>query len=434
MTRFTMPKLGITMDEGTVSRWLVKEGDKVEAGDPIVMVETDKAEVEVTANESGVVLQIVVPEGGTVPVGETIAHIGQPGDVPSEPDAPPAAEAGAPTVGDAQDGAGTSADSGAAPSAPAAAVAPSRAVGPGQPKRRISPRARRMAQVHNLDLTDVQGTGPLGRIIARDVQALLDRLPAEAPAAVATTTGAPAPGLAPPPPGRVERLSRMRRVIAERMTYSVQTIPTFRLTMAADISATNQLRNTLVDLVSRSGVRLTLTDFLIQAVAQALREHPAVNASFVPGSSWADSAISYADAVNVGLAVAVPQGLVVPVLADADRLSLVEIAGRRAELIEGARNGSLRPEQMSGGTFTISNLGAYGVEQFDAIINPPEAAILAVGRARPEYVPTEDGFETRTVMNLTMTCDHRVLDGAGGAEFLAAVVRRLEKADEYVLA
>lgn len=436
-----MPKLGITMAEGTVSRWLVGEGAAVEAGDPILTVETDKAEVEVTANEAGVLTQILVAEGATVPVGTPIAVFAVAGAGAESP-AAPAAEPDGPTADQTPEPAAPEdrqdADAGqAAPTAgPGVAAVDDRRRD--RPKQRISPLARRIAREHGIDLTGVVGTGPLDRIIARDVRALIEKgvgrggSPADARATSAPP--APAPAVSPTTPGRREPLSRMRRIIAERMTYSTQTIPTFRLTAAADVTATAELRGSLVNLVERSGVRLTLTDFLVQAVAQALAEVPEANAGFVPGSGWDDSYIHYPDQINVGLAVAVDGGLIVPTIADADELSLIDIARRRTELIERARQGALLPGDLEGGTFTISNLGAFGVDQFDAIINPPQAAILAVGRARSENVLASDGtVETRTVMNLTVTCDHRVLDGAQGAAFLSAVVERLARADRYVL-
>lgn len=405
MTEFCMPKLGITMDEGTVSRWLVREGGAVRAGDPLLLVETDKAEVEVVATEDAVVLKILVDDGGSAPVGKPIAYFGKPGEQPA-----------------------------VAP----AATHPATATAVAAERRRASPLARRLAAAHGLELGALSGTGPRGRVIRRDVEAALAAR-AATPAAVAAPAASPAAAPVPaaaaagPTGGRLEQLSRMRRIIAERMTYSVQTIPTFRITMAADVTATLALRDTLAPLLSRAGVRLTLTDFLIQAAAQALMEHPAANASFVAGPDWASSQIRYHDRANIGLAVAVPDGLLVPVLAGADTLSLVETARQRSTLAEGARAGRLRPDQLSGGTFTISNLGPYGVEQFDAIINPPEAAILAAGRAVPKPVFRDGRLEERTVIYLTATCDHRVLDGAAGARFLGGVVERLEQADRYGL-
>jgi len=388
-----MPKLGITMDEGTVADWRVQPGDAVAEGDVILTVETDKAMVDVPATAPGVLLAILVPAGGTAAVGTPIARFAAAGEAAAAtpPPGTPAADH---------------------PPEVAAALA----------RRRASPLARRLAAEHGLDLMALAGSGPRGRIIRQDVEAALVGTEAAISAGASAATPAAVAG-------RREPLSRMRRAIAERMTASAQSIPTFRVTMPADVTASEALRLALAG----TGIRLTLSDLLIQAVALALSEHPLVNAGFVPGSGGAEAAVEYHDSVNLGWAVAVPHGLLVPVLAHAQALPLPEISRQRADLVEAARTGHLRPEQLSGGTFTISNLGPYGVEQFDALINPPEAAILAVGAAVPRPAVVEGRVEARTSLYLTLICDHRLLDGATAAQFLGAVVQRLEKAEGYRL-
>ncbi|MDB4895833.1 MAG: Catalytic protein of component of various dehydrogenase complexe, partial [Firmicutes bacterium] len=245
---------------------------------------------------------------------------------------------------------------------------------------------------------------------------------------------APAPGAARPAPagpGQSIPLTRMRRIIAERMALSTSTIPQFRVTREVDLTRTLAVREALLPLQ----VKLSLTDLLIQACALTLVAQPNANASFVPGPTPADAAIQQHDQVNIGLAVALDDGLVVPVVAGADRLSLLGIAREREALVQAARSGKLSPAQLQGGTFTISNLGAYGVDSFDAIINPPEAAILAVGQVvRKPVVTAEGAVEVRPMLSLTLTCDHRVLDGAAAARLLGSLADRLQLADQYRLA
>ena len=332
---------------------------------------------------SGVVKQLLLPEGSEVAVGTPIALIEAPGEAPAPPAAVPSA-------------------------APAA------------PRRwRASPVVRRLARENRIDLSRISGSGPGGRIILRDVEPLLGQPAAAAPAPGA----APAPAAAAAPTGdRWEAFTPLRRATARQMIRAAA-IPQFRVALAADVTGLEEVRGTLNRMLTAGGGRLSLTDFLVQACAQALREHPRVNASYDEASG---GGVWLQEAVNVGLAVAaVGGGLRVPVIAGADRLGLVELARRRADLVQRARAGRVSEAELSGATFTVSNLGGYGVASFDAIVNPPQAAILSVGKVQAE----QEGQR----LYCTLTADHRVLDGAEAAQFLVAVVRRLESGDGWRL-
>lgn len=386
---FTMPKMGLTMESGRILQWLKAVGDRVEKGELLVELETDKASLEVESPVAGVVQELVCPEGEEVQVGTLIARI-------------------------AADGAST-VPADRAPAAPA-----------GRPHRvRASPVVRRMAREQGLDLTQIRGSGPAGQIVLKDITppglaapasaaAALAPAPAAPPAPAPAATAAPPPGT-PGPDSLWEPLTPLRRATVRQMILAAQ-VPQFRVTMKAGVSQLEELRRTLNPMVGGEHARLSLTDFLVQACAAALREHPRVNASYAATEDSQPAGVWLHRRVHVGVAVAVPGGgLRVPVIADTDGLSLLEIARRRADLVERARQGRLQPEEMACATFTVSNLGPQGVDSFDAIVNPPQAAILAVGRVIP---PGE--------LNCTLTSDHRVVDGAEAAAFLAAVVGRLQ--------
>ncbi|MCI0582552.1 MAG: 2-oxo acid dehydrogenase subunit E2 [Chloroflexi bacterium] len=411
-----MPKPGQMTEECVLSLWLKAEGDTVTRGDVLFEIETDKSTMEVESFHDGVVLRRLVAEGQTVPVNAICAWIGAPGEaVPdvAEIDAAEAPEVEAvrsPTL------------SSSAPEAEAVRAAsplsetPTSA-GPGTSGRlAISPRASRLAAEAGLDPRSVAGSGPGGRIVERDVAAALAGGRAAAIAAAATSAGIPgavemgADEEAPRP------LSRMRRVIAERLTLSATTIPSFSVTVAADVTRLMALRDELRE----RGTSLSVTDFVLAATAQTLAEFPDVNSRTDGRSVWLRRR------VHLGLAVALPAGLVVAVIRDADRLGLIELHDRAASLVAAARDGSLPVDDMTGSTFTVSNLGMYGIEAFSAIINPGESAILAVGGAIPTPVALGDGIAVRTVMKLTLTADHRLIDGELGARFAAAIRRRLE--------
>ncbi len=395
-TEVILPRLGQGMESGTIVRWLKAEGDAVAKGEALFELDTDKVTQEVEAEASGVLLRIAVAEG-EVPVGQTIAFIGDAGESVPDAAAPapaapaPAAEAPAP------------APAATAP-APVASTSPvsdfRAAIANGRVK--ASPLARRIARERGLDLRAIAGTGPEGRIVAEDVERA-----AIAPAAA--TAAAPTPlSVA---SGEVERrpLSNVRRTIARRLTQA-WTVPAFTLTVSIDMT-----RATAVVAGQRElhpDVRITVTDLLTKASAQALMLHRDMNVQF------ADEELLVFGSADVGIAVAAPSGLVVPVVRGAEQLTLAQIATVRGDLVARARDGKLRADDLDGGTFTISNLGMFDVDQFVAVLNPPQASILAVGATRETVVPRDGDLEIVPLMTVTLTCDHRAVDGATGAEFL----------------
>ena len=401
-----MPKPGQATEECTVIAWHKREGDRVARGDVLFEIETDKSAMEVEAFDEGVLLRIVAGEGDTVPVNQVCAWVGQPGEAIPETPGPsaPAEAVAAPVV----------AVPGPVPmpiAAPVPAVAPASVIAPAPvlagARLRISPRASRAAADAGLDPRTIVGTGPEGRITERDVVAAVA---APLPAAV-TVEGEEEP----------RPLSRMRRVIAERLTASWTTIPHFTVTVAVDVTRVLALRSEL----KAAGTNLTVTDFVLAATAQTLAEFPDVNSRTDGVSVWTRRR------VHLGVAVSVPGGLVVPVIRDADRLALGELHDRAADVAVRARNGTLPPDEMAGSTFTVSNLGMLGVDEFSAIINPGESAILAVASAVPTVVAIGDGMAVRSIMKLTISADHRQVDGELAARFLGALRRRLEDAAAF---
>jgi pyruvate dehydrogenase E2 component (dihydrolipoamide acetyltransferase) len=395
-TEVILPRLGQGMESGTIVRWLKSEGEQVEKGEPLFELDTDKVTQEVEAEANGVLLKIAVAEG-EVPVGQTVAFIGESGeDVPDV---------------SADDTAGTRhqpvAEANAAP--PVERQVPDTSLSAsGNGRIKASPLARRLASERGIDLATLRGTGPEGRIVAEDVE----RGEAGVPAA-------PTPAAARVPVGEVQQvqLTNIRKTIARRLTEAWQ-IPVFQLQAAADMTRVNDL---VAKLRERDpDVRLTVTDVLTKVCAQALMRHREVNAEFT------EDAILLHPSANVGLAVAAPQGLVVPVIRSAERLSLTEIAGVRADLVGRARENKLRAEDLEGGTFTISNLGMFAVQSFTAVLNPPQAAIVAVGAAEDRVVPMGGGTAVRPMVTLTGTFDHRAVDGAPAAAFLQTLRESLE--------
>jgi pyruvate dehydrogenase E2 component (dihydrolipoyllysine-residue acetyltransferase) len=381
-----LPRLGQGMESGTIVKWLKNEGDQVEKGEPLYELDTDKVTQEVEAEASGVLLKIAISEG-EVPVGRTIAVIGEQGeDVPAisaqEPEKP--VETPAPRQENGR------------PEEPAV-------VQPTGGRVKASPLARRIARERGIDLASMRGTGPEGRIVAEDVER------AEA---------APAAAPAPVPTGEVERreLTSTRKTIARRLTEAWQ-IPVFQLQASADMSRVTGL----VERLREGGTKATLTDVLTKVCATALLRHREVNAQ------WTDDAILLFPTANVGIAVATPQGLIVPVIRGVERLSLAEIAAARSDLVTRAREGKLQRADLEEGTFTISNLGMYRVEKFTAVLNPPQAAIVAVGAIEERAVPAGAEIAVRPMMTLTATFDHRAVDGAPAAEFLQSVKELLEE-------
>jgi len=396
-TEVILPRLGQGMESGTIVRWLKSEGEPVEKGEPLFELDTDKVTQEVEAEAAGVLLKIAVSEG-EVPVGETVAFIGAEGE-----DVPEVAAA----ASQKEDGAKQSQPE----AAPAAVeVREEAAVAAGNGRIKASPLARRMARERGIELSGIRGTGPDGRIVAEDIE----RAEAGGPTAPAA---APAPARA--PAGEVERvaLSSIRKTIARRLTEAWQ-IPVFQLQTSADMTRVNALVARLRE--RDPDVRSTVTDLLTKVCAQALMRHREVNAEFT------EDAILLHPTANVGLAVAAPQGLVVPVIRSAERLSLGEIAGVRADLVGRARENKLRAADLEGGTFTISNLGMYAVESFTAVLNPPQAAIVAVGATEERVVPVDGGTAVRPMVTLTCTFDHRAVDGAPAAAFLQTLKESLE--------
>jgi pyruvate dehydrogenase E2 component (dihydrolipoamide acetyltransferase) len=402
-TEVKLPRLGQGMESGTIVKWLKSEGEPVEKGEPLYELDTDKVTQEVEAEASGVLLKIAV-ETGEVEVGRTIGFIGAEGEaVASDDGAPASAEkpAQAPTREPERE-VGRAAATAAAEAQPAAT-----ANGSSNGRIKASPLARRIARERGIELSQVSGTGPDGRIVAEDV------------------TRAGKPGVAEAELRRAEVESRpltnVRKTIARRLTQA-WTVPAFQLTVSADMTRANELVRKQREL--NPDVRITVTDVLTKVSAQALMRHRDVNVQF------ADDALLVFPSADVGIAVAAPQGLVVPVVRGAERRTIAEIAQVRAELVGRAREGKLRAEDLEGGTFTISNLGMYEIDQFVAVLNPPQASILAVGSTRDQVVPraTETGgeLEVLPLMTMTLTCDHRAVDGASGAEFLKTLKAFLE--------
>jgi pyruvate dehydrogenase E2 component (dihydrolipoamide acetyltransferase) len=396
-TEVILPRLGQGMESGTIVRWLKSEGEPVAKGEPLFELDTDKVTQEVEAEAAGVLLKIAVAEG-EVPVGQTVAFIGAEGEAVPELASNTLVRADEPT---------------AEVSAPEEKPEPAAEPAPTTNGRvKASPLARRIARERGIELSGIRGTGPDGRIVAEDVE----RAEAGGPAPVrASDTVLQAPV----PSGEVERvpLTNIRKTIARRLTEAWQ-IPVFQLQTSADMTRTNAL---VAKLRERDpDVRITVTDVLTKVCAQALMRHREVNAEYT------DDAILIHPTANVGLAVAAPQGLVVPVIRSADRLSLSEIPRIRADLVGRARENKLRAEDLEGGTFTISNLGMFAVESFTAVLNPPQAAIVAVGATEERVVPIDGGTAVRPMVTLTGTFDHRAVDGAPAAAFLRTLKESLE--------
>jgi pyruvate dehydrogenase E2 component (dihydrolipoamide acetyltransferase) len=395
----TLPRLGQGMESGTIVRWLKSEGDTVEKGEPLYELDTEKVTQEVEADSSGVLLKILVPEG-EVAVGKTVAFIGEAGeDVPDVEPAPAAQEA------ERQEEPGRPQE----PRIEQPAPEPVR-VGANGGRVKASPLARRIARERGIDLAALAGTGPEGRIVAEDVER----------AAVSPGKAAPAPAEAPRPSGDVERveLTSLRRTVARRMTEA-WAAPAFQITMSADMTRTQELRARLVE--RHPDERPTITDVLTRVCAIALMRHREVNALY------AGDAVELHPSANVGIAVATERGLIVPVIPSCEQRTVAEIAAARADVVSRARDGKLQAADLEGGTFTISNLGMYGVEQFVAVLNPPQAAILAVGAVEDRPVARAGELVVRPMLTLTLTCDHRTIDGATAADFLRTVKEFLEE-------
>ena len=434
-TEILMPALSPTMEEGTLAKWLVKEGDTVASGDLLAEIETDKATMEFEAVDEGVIGKILVPEGSEgVKVNTAIAVLLADGESADDVDAAPAAkpEVSAPETGVGNDNGGpkeapapTTAPASPAPAAPAAADG-----------SRIfaSPLARRIAEDKGLDLAAISGSGPRGRIVKADVEGATAAPKAEAQPAAAPATAAPAAPAAPAGPsadavakmyeGRdyeEVKLDGMRKTIAARLSEAKQTIPHFYLRRDIQLDALLKFRGELNKQLEGRGVKLSVNDFIIKAVALALQSVPEANAV------WAGDRVLQMKASDVAVAVAIEGGLFTPVLQDADMKSLSSLSTEMKDLATRARDRKLAPHEYQGGSFAISNLGMFGIDNFDAIVNPPHAGILAVGSGVKKPVVGADGeLKVATVMSVTMSVDHRVIDGALGANLLTAIVENLE--------
>jgi len=418
-TKVHMEALSPTMEEGRLVKWTKKEGDAVKSGDTLAEVETDKAVMELVARTDGQLLKVLVQEGATVPVGNIVAWIGKPGEkvngagstelgaaAPKSTPAPtaaapkPAARAPAPA-------------SRPAPTAPAPAPV---AVQPDATRVKASPLARRIAKDAGVDLKLVQGSGPGGRVVKRDVEGGAPQATA-AVAAPAPRSRTPAPSGA---PYEDVPLTQIRKTIAKRLAASIGPIPHFFLTSEVDMERAAEAREALNQQLGEGGGKISFNDIIIKAVALALVQHRACNAWFQ------DDHIRYWNEVHIGMAVAIEDGLITPVIRNADVKSLREIGVESRELASRARNRRLKPEEYTGATFSVSNLGMFDIDQFTAVINPPEAGIVAIGSIVPKAVPDGERVMVRRRMRLTMSCDHRVIDGATGAAFLKTLKQMLE--------
>ena len=383
-----MPKLGQTMEEGIIEKWRKKEGDKIEKGDILLDITTDKATLEVESYLSGIVKKIIYKEGDTVPVTQVIAYIGDEEDkVPTDP------VIASPSLRAKRSVFIPSLSRGNLEAIPAKCLHPESVEGQSpeveEPlsagRVKASPAARRIAREKNIDLSTIKGTGPGGRITEKDV--------------TQGTVSAPAP------------VSPIRRIIAERMSLSKREIPHYYLSTSLNMKEVIDLRKNLNQKLKQEGLKVSYNDFFIKAAALAISQYPAFNAQ---------------DSINIGLAVGIPDGIVVPVIRNADKLSFLDIVKERAKLVDKARSNKLIPDEYSKGSFTISNLGAYGIESFCAIINPPERAILAVGSIIETPTAVNGEVIINPLMKVTLSLDHRTIDGAVGAEFLQKLKESVE--------
>jgi pyruvate dehydrogenase E2 component (dihydrolipoamide acetyltransferase) len=443
-TQVVMPKLSPTMEEGQLSRWLKNEGDKVSFGEPIAEIDTDKATMEATATTSGVLRKIIVPAGETVPLGATIAIVGEPDEDISglvseassgaaqaekkepaqekaETDAPPPPQEAATEPPPSESNKGE-----AAPQSQAPAGNGQR----GDGRLIVSPIAARMAADAGINLNTLTGTGPGGRIVKRDIEAAMKgggaaqaeaqpqaqpEQPAAQQAPAQQPAVQPAGGAA---PYREENVSTMRATIARRLSASLGPIPHIFLTTEIEMDRAAEMRRQLNELDPEN--KVSINDFVIKVAAVALMQHPAVN------SSYQDKTVRYYERADIGVAVALENGLITPVVRGANAKSVGQISREVKELAERARNRKLAPEEYTGATFSVSNLGMFGISEFTALINPPEACILAVGAMTPTPVVRDGEVTVRQLMRVTLSCDHRVVDGATGAKFLQTLKKILE--------
>ena len=427
-TKVIMPKLSPTMEEGQISRWLKKEGDKVSMGEPLAEIDTDKATMEMQALANGVLRKILINEGQSAPLGQLIAVIGEPNeDIAALLSEAPAAAA-KPQEEKKPEPEKAPEQPAPAPQAKAAAVSaqqqpqprvdngrqPQPAASSDSGRMIVSPLAARMAAEAGIDLRSLQGSGPGGRIIKKDIEAVLSQPKAEA-AAPLRLVQSPQVGAS---GYRDEPASEIRKVIAKRLVTSLGPVPHFFLTTDIEMDRAAEMRRGINAL--DPDLKISINDIIIKVTAAALMQHPAVNASFQ------EKIVRYYEHADIGVAVAIEDGLITPVVRAADQKSLSQIAAEVRELAERARSRKLKPEEYTGATFSISNLGMFGIDEFTAVINPPEGGILAVGAMTPKPVVRDNEIVIRQMMRVTMSCDHRIIDGATGAKFLQTFKKILE--------
>jgi len=435
MATVIMPKMGDAMEEGTLLKWLKNPGDEIAVGDPIAEIETDKVTLELESDEAGFLTNTLVEEGAVVPIGTPVATIGAESEVgqgaPAAAEAP-TAEAPAQEEAPAAEAAPVQEEP-----APVAATAPAAESATGAPqvanrqpgeRLRASPLVKRLAAEHGIDLSVVAGSGPGGRIIKNDINDFItgakpipQAAAQEAPATPAANGQQPAAApSAATPKGNLVELSRIRRTTGARMSESKRDIPHYYVTSEVDLTAGLEFRKQINAALESEGVKVSVNDLIVKAAGLALREHPAVNSSFVNDQLYEH------DNIDINIAISLQGGLIAPFVPGADGKSLGSIARITKDLGERARNGGLTPDEYQGGTFTISNLGMFDVDEFIAVINPPQAAILAVGSARQTPVVRDGEIVIGNIMKLTVSADHRVLDGAAVAGFLQSVRKYLE--------
>lgn len=446
-TTVVMPKMGYDMTQGRIVHWLKHEGDRVQKGEAIAEIETEKVNIQIEAFASGILQKIVVPEGETVPVGQPIAQVGEPGEKPTE--APPAEILPGQEVG--------AGEGGEAPPTPVSARGPRMeevAPAPSEEEERIkvSPIARRLAQEQGVELSQVPGSGPGGRITKEDVERFLTEAarrqkapekaapptptaaerpapPPERPAPAVVAPAAPAEAAVTPPEGvpiKAEELSRMGQAIARHMADSKRSIPHFYTTVEIDMDRVVALREELNQALPEEE-RISFNDFVMKATAMALTKFPRLNGYYSEGKRYLYQQI------NLGMAVAIEDGLIAPVIQGCDGKSIFEIARESRELVGRTRKGTLRQEDYSGGTFTVTNMGMLGVEEFGAIINPPQAAILAVGTVAPRPVVRDGLLAVAHTMRATLSADHRLVNGADAARYLGELRQWLESPARLLL-
>jgi pyruvate dehydrogenase E2 component (dihydrolipoamide acetyltransferase) len=440
-TQVIMPKLSPTMEEGQLTRWLKKEGDKVSMGEPLAEIDTDKATMEMQALGNGVLRKILIQEGESAPLGQVIAIIGEPDEdisaLESKSGSSAPAKASPPSEPkESEPKESETKEPVEAKPAPAAAATTDNAGGNGQGAAKpaeaasggrliVSPLAARMAAESGIDLRSVSGSGPGGRIIKRDVEGLMRGAAASAAerqpkSHLRAVSSAPAAKREPGQPSAYhdEPITEIRRIIAKRLVTSIGPIPHFFLTTEVEMDRVAEMRGAIKEL--DPDLKISVNDIIIKVAAAALVQHPQVNASFQ------DKVIRYYEHADIGVAVAIDDGLITPVVRAADQKSLSEIAAEVRELAGRAREKRLKPEEYTGASFSISNLGMFGIDEFTAVINPPEGAILAVGAMSPKPVVRDNQVVVRQMMRVTMSCDHRVIDGATGAKFLQTFKKILE--------